>query len=141
MFYHRDWKIFEFRTGGSNIYYAGGFGILKNLFSMLTDAGSLETASCIPDIAFYLIGNIFILFLVSGVFQILRIKKGVFVILGTVMVFIAGSLIWLGRVNIINATDWIVNILMTYKPLVDGIIPSKIVGLDIIDIRTYILFR
>jgi hypothetical protein len=98
--------------GGGLIYYAGGLGIIKNLPAMFTNAQGLGTTLGIPSFSLYIIAGIFILFLVSGVLQILGIKSRIPLIIGTVVSLLIGSLIWLGSVNVIDANDWVVNILV-----------------------------
>ncbi|MFX1455245.1 MAG: hypothetical protein ACFFDB_07695 [Promethearchaeota archaeon] len=125
--------------GGGTIYYAGGLGIIKNLPAMFTNAEALGTTLGIPGFTLYIIAGIFILFLVSGVLQILGIKSRIPLIIGTITVLGIGSLIWLGSTDVINRVDWIVNILGTETPLVEGIIPLSL-GINIIDIGTYVLY-
>jgi hypothetical protein len=127
-------------NGGGTIYYAGGLGIIKNLPAMFTDAQGLGTTLGIPPFALYIIAGIFILFLVSGILQILGIKSRIPLIIGTVVVLGVGSLIWLGSADVINRVDWIVNILGTETPLIEGIIPMNLLGTDIIDLGTYLLY-
>jgi len=126
--------------GGGTIYYAGGLGIIKNLPAMFTDAQGLGTTLGIPFFALYIIAGIFILFLTSGVLQILGMKSRVPLIIGTVVALGIGSLIWLGSANIIDRVVWIENILGTETPLIEGIIPLSLLGVDTIDIGTYLLY-
>ena len=124
-------------SGG--IYYAGGLGIIKNLPAMFTDAQGLGTTLGIPFFALYIIAGIFILFLASGVLQILGIKSRIPLIIGTVVSLGIGSLIWLGSANILDANAWVVNILGTETPLI-GFIPVSLLGINTIDIGTYLLY-
>ncbi len=126
--------------GDSKLYYAGGLGIIKNLPAMFTDAQGLGTTLGIPFFALYIIAGIFILFLASGVLQILGMKSRVPLIIGTIISLVVGSLIWLGSANIIDRVVWIENILGTETPLIKGIIPMNILGVDTIDIGTYLLY-
>jgi len=122
------------------IYYTGGLGKPKNLHAMFIDAQGLETTLEIPFFALYIIAGIFILFLASGVLQILGMKSRVPLIIGTIKSLGIGSLIWLGSADVINRVDWIVNILGTETPLIEGIIPMNLLGIDTIDIWTYLLY-
>lgn len=126
--------------GGGNIYYAGGLGIIKNLPAMFTNAQGLGSTLGIPFFALYIIAGIFILFLASGILQILGIKSRIPLIIGTITSLGIGSLIWLGSADLINRVDWIVNILGTDTPLIEGIIPLSILGIDIIDLGIYLLY-
>ncbi|MFW9824087.1 MAG: hypothetical protein ACFFE4_14175 [Candidatus Thorarchaeota archaeon] len=125
--------------GGGTIYYAGGLGIIKNLPAMFTNAEALGITLGIPGFALYIIAGIFILFLASGVLQILGIKSRIPLIIGTITVLGVGSLIWLGSADVINRVDWIVNILGTETPLVENVIPLSL-GINMIDIGVYILY-
>jgi len=121
-------------------YYANGLGVINNLAAVFTDAESLGTILDIPPFAFYIIGAIFILFLASGVFQILGIKYRVFVIIGTILVLGVASLIFLGSADLVNVEDWVINVLGTDAPLVEDIIPLKILDFGTFDIGMYLLY-
>lgn len=107
---------------------------------MFTDAQGLGTTLGILFSALYIIAGIFILFLASGVLQILGMKSRVPLIIGTIVSLAVGSLIWLGSADIIDRVVWIENILGTDTPLIEGIIPMNILGVDTIDIGTYLLY-
>ena len=94
----------------------------------------------LPSNALYIIAGIFLLFLASGVLQILGMKSRVPLIIGTITSLGIGSLIWFGSADVINRVDWIVNILGTETPLIEGIIPMNLLGIDTIDIGTYLLY-
>ncbi|MHA2038245.1 MAG: hypothetical protein ACW98X_17545 [Promethearchaeota archaeon] len=126
--------------GGGIIYYAGGLGIIKNLPAMFTNAQGLGSTLGIPFFALYIIAAIFILFLASGILQILGIKSRIPLIIGTILSLGIGSLIWLGSADVINRVDWIVNILGTDTPLIEGVLPLSIFGIDIIDLGVYLLY-
>ncbi|MHA2180851.1 MAG: hypothetical protein ACXAAH_05450 [Promethearchaeota archaeon] len=126
--------------GGGTIYYAGGLGIIKNLPAMFTNAQGLGTTLGIPFFALYIVAGIFILFLLSGILQILGIKSRIPLIIGTIVSLGIGSLIWLGSADVINRVDWIVNILGTETPLIEGIIPMSLFGIDTIDLGIYLLY-
>jgi hypothetical protein len=122
------------------IFYASGLGIIKNLPAMFTNAESLGITLGIPGFAIYIVAAAFILFLVAGIFQILGIKSRAFVLLGTILVLGIALLMFLGSADIVNSTDWIVNMIGTNEPLVDGIIPLKILGVNTYDIGMYLLY-
>jgi hypothetical protein len=107
---------------------------------MFTDAQGLGTTLGIPFFALYIIAGIFILFLLSGILQILGIKSRIPLIIGTIVSLGIGSLLWLGSADVINRVDWIVNILGTETPLIEGIIPLSIFGIDTIDLGVYLLY-
>ena len=120
-------------------HYAGGIGIITNLPAMFTDAQGLGTILGIPPFSLYIIAGVFILFLASGGLQILGIKSRIPLIIGTVVSLIVGSLIWLGSTDVINANVWVINILGTETPLI-GIIPVSLLGINTVDIGTYLLY-
>jgi len=134
-----SWIALEIGMGGT-IYYANGIGIIKNLPAMFTDAESLGSTLEIPVFAFYIIAGIFILFLASGVLQILGIKHRAFVILGTTVSLGIAILIMLSDADVIDKANWVYYILGTDEPLVENIIPLTILGLGSFDIGMYLLY-
>ena len=134
-----SWIALEIGAGGT-IYYANGIGIIKNLPAMFTDAESLGSTLEIPVFAFYIIAGIFVLFLASGVLQILGIKHRAFVILGTVTSLGITTLLLLSTVDVIDKANWVYYILGTDEPIIENIIPLTIFGLDTFDIGMYILY-
>ncbi len=127
-------------VGGGNIYYASGYGIINNILNMFTNAEALGTTLGIPGFAIYIIAVYFILVLVAGIFQILGVKSRAMVLLGTLLVLGIAVLMFLGSADIVETTDWIVNMMGTNEPLVDGIIPLNILGLNTYDIGMYLLY-
>ena len=115
------------------IYYANGFGIIKNLPEMFNNAENLETLLDIPAFAFYIIAGVFMLFLAAGVLQILGAVHRAPIIIGTVIVLLVAALLFLGSFDIVNREDWVVNILGTDEPLIEDIIPFQFLdtGLDL----------
>ncbi|MFX1410860.1 MAG: hypothetical protein ACFFA6_10930 [Promethearchaeota archaeon] len=122
------------------IYYANGLGMIKNLSTMFTDAESLEAILDIPAFAFYIIAGVFILFLISGVLQILGVKSRTLIIIGTIVVLCITTLIFLGSADVLNREDWVVNILGTDEQLVEDFIPWKIFNVGALDIGMYLLW-
>jgi len=55
--------------------YAYGIGIVKNLPAMFTNADALGLLLGIPGFAIYIIAGILIVFLLSGIFQLIGIKS------------------------------------------------------------------
>ncbi|MHA1913984.1 MAG: hypothetical protein ACW986_11440 [Promethearchaeota archaeon] len=127
-------------VGGGDIYYASGLGIIKNIPAMFTNSDALGTTLGIPGFSVYIVAVSFILFLAAGIFQILGIKSRALVLLGTIFVLGIALLMFLGSANVIEAEAWIVNMIGTNVPLVDGIIPLKILGLGTFDIGMYLLY-
>ncbi len=125
---------------GGVIYYANGFGIIKNLPDMFTDTENLEAVLDIPAFAFYIIAGVFILFLVSGVLQILGAIHRAPIIIGTLVVLCITSLLFLGSIDLINREDWIVNILGIDEPLIEDIIPYQLLDVNQLDLGVYLLY-
>ena len=134
-----SWIALEIGIGGT-IYYANGIGIIKNLPAMFTDAESIGSTLEIPVFAFYILAGIFILFLASGVLQILGIKHRAFVLVGTIVSLGIAMLLWLSNVDVIDKANWVYYILGTDEPLVENIIPLKIFDLSTFDIWLYLLY-
>ena len=124
---------------GDTVYYVNGLGILKNLSAMFTDAESLGSTLEIPVFAFYIIAGIFVLFLASGVLQILGMKYRAFVILGSIAALGIASLLLLSEFDVVDRANWVYYILGTDEPIVENIVPLKILGFDTFDIGLYLL--
>ncbi len=125
---------------GGVIYYANGFGIIKNLPNMFTDAENLEAILDIPAFAFYIIAGVFILFLAAGVLQILGAYHRAPIIIGTLVVLCITTLLFLGSLDVINREDWIVNILGTDELLVEDIIPYQLLDINNLDLGVFLLY-
>ena len=125
---------------GGTGYYANGIGIIKNLPSMFTDAESLGTTLEIPVFAIYIIAGIFILFLASGVLQILGMKHRAFVIVGTIVSLGIAILLMLSMADVIDKANWVYYILGTDELLIENIIPLTVFGLDTFDVGMYLLY-
>lgn len=134
-----SWIAIEIGIGGTT-YYVNGIGIMKNLPAMFTDAESLGNTLDIPVFAFYIIAGIFILFLASGVLQILGMKYRVFVIVGSAAALGIATLLLLSEFDVVDRANWVYYILGTDEQLVENIIPLQILGLDTFDIGLYLLF-
>lgn len=104
-------------------YYSYGIGVAKNLVNMFTDAEALGTALDIPGFAIYIIAGILIVFLISGIFQLIGVKIRVLAIIGSIFVILVGVLIILGVFDVVDAPAWVENIFGDSEPIIDGIIP------------------
>ena len=104
-------------------YYAYGIGIVKNLPAMFTNADALGVLLGIPGFAIYIIAGMLIVFLLSGIFQLIGMKSRVLGLIGSIFVLVIGILVFLGIFNIVINIDWITNIFGDSVPIIDGIIP------------------
>ena len=104
-------------------YYAYGIGIVKNLPAMFTNADALGLLLGIPGFAIYIIAGMLIVFLLSGIFQLIGMKSRVLGLIGSIFVLVIGILVFLGIFNIVINIDWITNIFGDSVPIIDGIIP------------------
>ena len=126
---------------GGVIYYANGFGIIKNLPDMFTDTENLEAILDIPAFAFFIIAGVFILFLAAGILQILGVYRRAPIIIGTLVVLFITTLLFLGSTDVINREDWIVNILGTDEPLIEDIIPYQLLDVNQLDLGMFLYMR
>lgn len=108
-------------------YYAYGIGIVKNLPAMFTNADSLGLLLGIPGFAIYIIAGMLIVFLLSGIFQLIGMKSRVLGLIGSIFVLVIGILVFLGVFNIIINIDWVIYIFGDSVPIIDGIIPFDLV--------------
>lgn len=104
-------------------YYAYGIGIVKNLPAMFTNADALGVLLGIPGFAIYIIAGMLIVFLLSGIFQLIGMKSRVLGLIGSIFVLVISILVFLGIFNIVINIDWITNIFGDSVPIIDGIIP------------------
>ena len=104
-------------------YYVYGIGIVNNLPGMFTNADALGLILGIPGFAIYIIAGILIVFLISGVLQLIGIKSRAFAIIGSIFVLLIGILTLLGVLNVVINLLWVENIFGAPAPLVAGIIP------------------
>ena len=104
-------------------YYVYGIGIVKNLPGMFTNADALGLILGIPGFAIYIIAGILIVFLISGIFQIIGWKSRALAIIGSIFVLLIGILTLLGVLNVVINLLWVENIFGDIVPLVAGIIP------------------
>jgi len=130
-----SWVSFD--IGGTD-YYAYGIGIAKNLINMFTDAETLGTTLGIPGFVIYIIAGILIVFLISGIFQLIGIKIRALAIIGSIFVVLVGTLIILGVFDVVDAPLWVENIFGDSEPIVDGIIPFDL-PLGPVSLGTYTL--
>ena len=108
-------------------YYAYGIGIVKNLPAMFTNADALGVLLGIPGFAIYIIAGMLIVFLLSGIFQLIGMKSRVLGLIGSIFVLLIGILVFLGVFNIVINIDWIIYIFGDSVPIIDGIIPFDLV--------------
>ena len=102
-------------------YYAYGIGIVKNLPAMFTNADALGVTLGIPGFAIYIVAGILIVFLLSGIFQLIGIKSRALAIIGSIFVLLIGITTLLGVLNIVINIDWIIYIFGDSVPIIDGI--------------------
>jgi len=104
-------------------YYAYGIGVIKNLPAMFTDADTLGGILGVPGFSLYIVAGILIVFLISGIFQLIGMKSRVIGLIGSIFVLLIGILIFLGVLNIVINIDWVQYIFGDSVPIIDGIIP------------------
>ena len=104
-------------------YYAYGIGVIKNLPAMFTDADTLGGILGVPGFSLYIVAGILIVFLISGIFQLIGMKSRVIGLIGSIFVLLIGILIFLGVFNIVINIDWVQHIFGDSVPIIDGIIP------------------
>jgi len=105
------------------VYYAYGIAIIFNLPTMFTSADALGATLGIPGFAIYIIAGILIVFLISGVFQLIGVKSRALAVIGSIFVLLIGVLTLLGIFNLAINIDWVTNLFGTPDPIVAGIIP------------------
>ena len=121
-------------------FYSNGYGIIRNLPNMFTDADSIGSTLEIPGFAIYIIACLLIVFLASGVLQILGIKHRAFVAIGTFFSLGIAFILLFSTLEVIDTANWAYYILGSDEPIVEDIIPLKILGLDVFDIGFYLLY-
>jgi hypothetical protein len=122
------------------IHYVNGIGIIVHLPDMFLSAESLGTTLDIPFFALYIIAGLFILFLISGILQIIGVASRAVVIIGSIMPILLGVALLMTTADIFPKNLWIEYILGTDQPLIADIIPLKLLPLEVVDIGAYLLF-
>lgn len=108
-------------------YYAYGIGVIKNLPAMFTDADTLGGILGVPGFSLYIVAGILIVFLISGIFQLIGMKSRVVGLIGSMFVLLIGILIFFGVFNIVINIDWVQYVFGDPVPIIDGIIPFDLV--------------
>jgi len=126
--------------GPPTTFYSNGYGIIRNLPNMFTDAESIGSALEIPGFAIYIIAGLLIVFLASGVLQILGTKHRAFVAIGTLFSLGIALILLLSTIEVVDTANWVYYILGSDEPIVENIIPLKILGLDAFDVGFYLLY-
>lgn len=117
--YALSWFSFAFGT----IQYASGIGGILRVFDLLTNNSSYVRRYNLPSWAFIVIGAFVILFLVSGVLQILAMKKRACGILGTIMPFLMGIALLIGAIlNLLSFIRFYLEIFGS-EAIIEGILP------------------
>jgi len=120
--------------------YVCGIGSMKKIPEMFTNPDGYATAMSLPTFTIYIIAVVIIFFLISGIFQLIGVKSRVLVILGSILPILIGIYILLfgfgvfpTELNVYSFLFW------DTEPLIEGIIPLKILKLNTVDIGTYVL--
>lgn len=108
-------------------FYAYGIGLIKNLPAMFTQADALGVLLGVPGFVLYIIAGIGIVFLLSGIFQLLGVKSRTFALIGSIFVLLMGIMLLLGTLNIIINIDWVIYIFGDSVPLIEGRVPFDLV--------------
>lgn len=120
--------------------YIGGIGLIKNLPDMFTNADAYATTLGTETFVIYIIAVVMILFLISFIFQLAGVKSRALVIIGSILPLLIGIYLLLFGFDILPVElDIYTIIFWDADPLVEGIIPLKILDLNTVDIGTYVL--
>jgi hypothetical protein len=104
-------------------FYAYGIGFIKNLPAMFTEADALGLLLGVPGFVIYIVAGIGIVFLLSGIFQLIGMKSRTFVLIGSIFVLLMGIMILLGTLNIVINIDWVIYIFGDSAPIIEGRVP------------------
>ncbi len=124
----------------SIIVYVCGIGSMKKIPEMFTNPDVYATALSLPTYAIYIIAVVIIFFLISGIFQLIGVKSRVLVILGSILPILIGIYILLFGFEVLPTELNVYSFLFwDTEPLIEGIIPLKILEFKTVDIGTYVL--
>jgi len=112
-----------FTVAGQNAY---GIGLLNNIMGMFTDASTMATAWGIPAFVPYILGGLFILFLISWLFLLIGAKSRALAIIGSLMPLLLGYAIVAGYFGIPPDFMPYVEPFLASDSLVAGIIPYNL---------------
>ena len=121
---------------------AHGLGLLNNIGGMFTNPNAMATAWGIPTFVPYILGGLFLFFLVSWLFLLIGAKNRACVIIGSLMPLILGWVVIVGYFSIPpNFMPYVQPFLGT--ELIPGIIPFNLglmtSGLVTLNIGAFIL--
>jgi len=120
--------------------YVCGIGSIKQIPEMFTNPDAYATLLSLPTYAIYIGAVVIIFFLISGIFQLIGVKSRVLVIIGSILPILIGIYILLYGFGVLPTELNVYTILFwDTEPLIDGIIPLKILELNTVDIGTYVL--
>lgn len=120
--------------------YVWGISSMKKIPEMFMNPDAYATLLSLPTYAIYIFAVVIIFFLISGIFQLIGVKSRVLVILGSILPILIGIYILLFGFGVLptelNAYSFV---FWDSEPLIEGIIPLKILELNTVDIGTYVL--
>ncbi len=120
--------------------YVGGIGLVKNLPEMFTNPDAWAITFGLDTWVIYIIAVVMILFLISGIFQLAGVKSRAIVIIGSILPLLIGIYLLLFGFGVLPVELNVYTIMFwDAEPLIDGIIPLKILNLNTMDIGTYVL--
>ena len=113
-----------FLTFGETLFldiYASGIGFLFNIPDIITDADVFALLMGEEVMIVYILAIVYIVFLLSGILQLVGLASRVVAIIGSILPIVVGALIILIYSEILDMAQY--TILFWREPIVDGIFP------------------
>jgi hypothetical protein len=128
-----------FLTFGATVFpgaYASGLGFVFNIPNILTDAASYAALMGEDVMIVYILTIVYIVFIISGVLQLVGLASRVVAIIGSILPIVVGVLILLIYLGILDMAQY--TVLFWRSQIVDGILPFDL-PLGAVSLGTYTL--
>lgn len=115
---------------------ASGLGFAFNIPDILGNAAGYAISMSIEVMVVYILTIVYLVFLISGILQLVGLASRVVAIIGSILPIVVGVLILLIHLGILNMLDY--TRLFWGVPIVDGIVPFDL-PLGPVSLGTYTL--
>ena len=128
-----------FLTFGATIIpgvFASGLGFVFNIPLIFSDAAGFALLMGVEVMVVYILVIVYIVFLISGILQLVGLASRVVAIIGSILPIVMGVLILLIYLGVLNMSQY--TVLFWWTPIVDGILPFDL-PLGAVSLGTYTL--
>ncbi|HDZ19579.1 hypothetical protein LCGC14_0832800 [marine sediment metagenome] len=116
--------FFAFFETASPDVYAYGLGFVLNLPDLFSDADPFAVIMGVEVMVVYILAIVYIVFLISGILQLVGLASRVVAIIGSILPILGGVLILLINLEIVDMLSD--TALFWREPIVDGVLPFNL---------------